>query len=88
MRSLRLDPDLDKRVQRAAEREGVSVSEFLRRAAEERADRTLERKPSEILSFFVGAQTGDTTVVAARGKELWGRYVEEKHSPARRRPLR
>jgi hypothetical protein len=41
MRSLRLDPELDVKVQRAAEISGQSVSEFIRRAAEDRADETL-----------------------------------------------
>jgi len=55
MRSLRLDPDLDSRVRRAAELEASSVSEFLRRAATERADRTLANDPSERLSYAIGA---------------------------------
>jgi hypothetical protein len=42
MRSVRLDPELDELVRRAAAQEGASVSEFLRRAAADRARRTLE----------------------------------------------
>jgi hypothetical protein len=42
MRSVRLDPELDELVRRAAAREGASVSEFLRRAAADRARRTLD----------------------------------------------
>lgn len=41
MRSLRLDPELDRRLRRAATLAGESVSEFIRRAASERADATL-----------------------------------------------
>jgi hypothetical protein len=41
MRSLRLDPDLDEKLKRAAAVKGESVSEFIRHAAEERADETL-----------------------------------------------
>lgn len=41
MRSLRLDPDLDERIKRAAAVRGETPSEFLRRAAAERADATL-----------------------------------------------
>lgn len=70
MRSLRLDPDLDQRVQSAAAREGVSVSEFLRRAAAERADRTLrETKPSEALAFFIGAGRSSYGGSIARNKD-------------------
>jgi membrane protein involved in colicin uptake len=41
MRSVRLDPELDELVRRAAAQEGASVSEFLRRAAADRARRAL-----------------------------------------------
>lgn len=41
MRSLRLDADLEGRLQRAAAVSGESLSEFIRRAASERADATL-----------------------------------------------
>jgi hypothetical protein len=43
---LRLDPELDKKLQRAATVRGESVSEFIRRAAEERADQTLTDEPA------------------------------------------
>lgn len=55
MRSLRLEPDLDERVRRAAAAEGASVSEFLRRAAAERADRTLSVRNSDRLGDIIGA---------------------------------
>jgi len=54
MRSLRLDPDLDERVRRAASAEGASVSEFLRRAAAERAERTLSQRNSDRLADVIG----------------------------------
>jgi hypothetical protein len=53
MRSVRLDPDLDQLVRRAAAQEGASVSEFLRRAAADRAERTLGRRDG--LTDIVGA---------------------------------
>jgi len=53
MRSLRLDPELDELVRRAAAREGASVSEFLRRAASDRARRTLQ--PRDGLEDVIGA---------------------------------
>jgi len=58
MRSLRLDPELDEKVRRAAAVEETSVSEFLRQAAEERADKVLGAKPSEQLGDVVGAIHG------------------------------
>jgi hypothetical protein len=59
MRSVRLDPELDRLVRRAAAREGSSVSEFLRRAAGERARRTLEEDPRDRLADVIGAVRSD-----------------------------
>jgi hypothetical protein len=58
MRSLRLDPDLDEKVRRAARVRGESVSEFLRRAAAERAEGTLARRPSERFADVTGVVRG------------------------------
>lgn len=58
MRSLRLDPELDEKVRRAAAVEETSVSEFLRHAAEERADKVLGTKPSEQLDDVIGVIRG------------------------------
>lgn len=58
MRSLRLDPNLDERVRRAATLEGSSISEFLRRAAAERAERTLSESGSERFADVVGVVHG------------------------------
>lgn len=55
MLSLRLDPELDARVRHAAAQEGASVSEFLRRAAAERAARVLAEPPSKRLNGVIGA---------------------------------
>jgi predicted transcriptional regulator len=41
MRSLRLDPDLEARLQEAAAVRGESLSEFIRQAVAERAETTL-----------------------------------------------
>jgi len=57
MRSIRLDPELDELVQRAAAHEGVSVSEFLRRAAADRARSTLANRDQ--LHDVIGAVKSD-----------------------------
>jgi uncharacterized protein (DUF1778 family) len=46
---------LDERVRRAAAIEESSVSEFLRQAASERAERTLAGDPGERLAYAIGA---------------------------------
>ena len=65
MRSIRLDPELDDLVRRAAAQEGASVSEFLRRAAAERAQRTLAQR--ELLSDVIGAVRSEGGVAAQSG---------------------
>jgi len=59
MRSLRLDPELDQKVQRAAAIRGESVSEFIRHAAAERAEETLALRPSERFADVAGVIHGD-----------------------------
>jgi len=58
MRSLRLDQKLDARVRKAAAAEGASVSEFLRRAASERAESTLAAGNPGRLDDVLGAIHG------------------------------
>lgn len=58
MRSLRLDPDLDEKVRRAAAIKGESVSEFIRHAAEERADETLTENHSDRFADIAGVVHG------------------------------
>ena len=48
MRSVRLDPDLDERVRRAAEAENSTVSEFVRSALTERTDQVLAGNDSAV----------------------------------------
>jgi hypothetical protein len=55
MRSLRLDDRLERRLQKAAAAEGTSVSEFIRRAADERAARTLADESADRLADVVGS---------------------------------
>ena len=58
MRSLRIDPDLDQKVERAAAVRGESVSEFIRHAAEERADKTLTEHPRASFADVAGSIRG------------------------------
>jgi hypothetical protein len=58
MLSLRLDPELDDKVRRAAALKGESVSEFLRHAAEERANETLTHRQRETFADVAGTVHG------------------------------
>jgi hypothetical protein len=55
MRSLRLDPDLDRQVRRAAAIKGESVSEFVRQAVAKRAEETLAQQGRERFADVAGA---------------------------------
>jgi hypothetical protein len=58
VRSLRLDDRLDEMTRKAAAIEGSSVSEFMRRAIADRAERTLAGGTQERLGDVVGAING------------------------------
>lgn len=81
MRSLRLEPELDVRVRRAAAAEGSSVSEFLRRAAAERADRTLAVRNSDRLADAIGAVRGGGTSRSRETGAAFGELLAERRRP-------
>jgi hypothetical protein len=58
VRSLRLDDKLDEMSRKAAAVEGSSVSEFMRRAIAERAERTLAGGAQERLHDVIGVING------------------------------
>lgn len=58
MRSLRLDPELDRQVRKAAAIRGESVSEFIRHAAAKRARETLAERGREGFADVAGAVHG------------------------------
>ena len=75
MRSIRLDPELDELVRRAAAHEGVTVSEFLRRGAAERAHRSLP--PEDQLAGVIGA-VRTSGGVARRSGAAFGELLEDR----------
>lgn len=58
MKSLRLDADLETRLQRAAEAAGESLSEFIRKAAAQRADIVLDAGGREGSADVLGVVHG------------------------------
>lgn len=83
MRSLRLNAELDERVRQAAALEGSSVSEFLRQAASERAERTLAAEPRERLAYAIGVVNTDLRQARDTGG-AFADIVERKHRERRR----
>jgi hypothetical protein len=91
-RSLRLEPELERQVHAAAALEGVSVSEFLRAAARERAERLLgDSGPTlwEQIEPYVLEPTGQAYDLDARGldaqvaQEIEKKHARKLHSPRR-----
>lgn len=80
MRSVRLEPALDERVRRAAAAEGSSVSEFLRRAAAERAERTLANRNSDRLADVLGSVRGGGAGRARDTGAAFGELLAEKRA--------
>jgi len=80
MRSLRLEPALDERVRQAAAAEGSSVSEFLRQAAAERADRTLSARNSDRLADVIGVVHGGGAGRARDTGEAFGELLAKRRS--------
>jgi len=58
VRSIRLDPELDRKVRKAAAVRGESVSAFIRNAAAERAAETLAERGRERFRDVAGAVHG------------------------------
>jgi len=78
MRSVRLDDEMDHRVRRAAEIEGVSVSEFLRRAASDRCERMLSVGAKDRLADVVGAIRGRGDQARRTGEAFTDALVEKR----------
>jgi len=78
MRSLRLDPDADVKVRRAAAIRGVSVSEFIRRAAVEDAEATLAIRPSDRFADVTGAIRGGGDHARRTGEAFTDALVRDR----------
>jgi hypothetical protein len=74
-----LDPELDQLVRRAAAQEGASVSEFLRRAAAERAKRTLGQRDG--LSDILGSVRSEGGAAARSGDAFADLLQAGRHKP-------
>jgi len=83
VRSLRLEPSLDERVRRAAAAEGSTVSEFLRNAASERADRTLAHRNSDRLADVIGSVRGGGAGRARDTGAAFGELLAERRQTKR-----
>jgi len=81
VRSVRLDAELEQRLEQAAAVRGESVSEFIRRAAAERADATLRADPVAGFADVLGVVHGG----GRRARKTGEAFRRELAKSARRR---
>lgn len=81
MRSVRLDPELEQRLEHAAAVRGETVSEFIRRATAERADATLQPDAVGEFADVVGVVHGG----GGRARKTGEAFRRELAKSARRR---
>lgn len=82
---MRIDDELDDRVRRAADRESISVSEFIRAAVAQRADHVLGEDPLDGWHDFIGVGRGTGEGVSRRtGGVLTDLFVEKREADRRK----
>ena len=80
MKTIRLDDYLATRVERAAALEGITTSEFIRRSAAERAERTLPKTAREAFADVIGIVKSGRGDLARRSNDVFDEIVTEKHT--------
>ncbi len=90
MQSTRFDDAALTQIKRAAKHEGVSVSEFIRRATIERAQSAPEMTALEALGDYVGMFDSKDTTLERLPMDDWGQHLLEQHQrqSAESRPIR
>jgi predicted transcriptional regulator len=81
MRSIRLDPELDRKVRKAAAVRGESVSAFIRNAASKQAEETLAERGRERFRDVAGAVHGG----GGRASRTGEAFTEIVYRPGTRR---
>ena len=81
MKSIRLDPELEQRLQQAATVTGESLSGFIRRAAGERADTVLTTDGNDDFADVIGAIHGG----GGRARHTGKVFTEQVTKDSRRR---
>lgn len=77
MKSVRIHPELEARLKEAASVRGESLSEFIRRAAAERADTILDARPAPSWDDVIGVVRGGGGRARRTGEEF-SRALREK----------
>lgn len=78
-RSVRIGPDLEKRLSEVAKREGVPVSAVVREAIEKHCDAVLGTGTRERLSYVIGAAEGRAGEPASQNGEGSSDIAAENH---------
>ena len=79
MQSTRFDDAALTQIKHAAKHEGVSVSEFIRRAAIERAEGAPQMTALEALGDYVGMFDSTDSTLERLPMDDWGQHLLEQH---------
>ena len=82
IKSFRLTPELERRLEEASARAGMSVSDFIREAVEQRCDAVLGHSLLDDLGDMVGAVDGGRFDSRHTGR-AFAEIVAEKHRKRR-----
>lgn len=81
MKSLRLSPSLEARLQRAAAATGESLSEFIRQAAAQRADTVLNADDRDGFADVIGIVHGGGGRARRTGEAFTEALMDDKRHP-------
>ncbi len=79
MASVRLDPDLEARLERAASLRGESKSDFIRAAVADRVEATLGSSLADRLAHVIGQIDLGESDLSERAHERAGELIAEQH---------
>lgn len=79
MKSVRLDAELEERLDEAARIAGKPVSALIREAIEQRCDDILSRRLDHRLADVIGSVASDETTDASQTGAAFGRIVQRKY---------
>jgi predicted DNA-binding protein len=79
--TVRLDEELEGKLRKLAAREGESLSEFVRRAVEDRVQRVESKKtPYELGKHLFGRFSSGRSDLSTRSKEIFREKMRAKHA--------
>ncbi len=86
MLTVRLDPELETRIRKTAERKGETVSDFVRKAVQDRCDQMASQSLAVLLEDYVGSSESGRMDSANTGKAFKRVLAERNRKADSKRP--